>query len=127
MQHALLAGLSPRVFLQRHWQKRPLLARGALPGAAGLLTRGGLYRIAARDDVESRLVTRTRGGWRIAHGPFTHRRLGRLPPRNWTLLVQGVNHVLPQADELLRSFSFLPYARLDDVMVSYAPAAARAA
>ena len=74
MQHTLLAGLSPRRFLQRHWQKSPLLAREALPAAAALLTREDLFRLAARDDVESRLVTRTRGRWEVAHGPFTQRR-----------------------------------------------------
>jgi 50S ribosomal protein L16 3-hydroxylase len=46
--------------------------------------------------------------------------LARLPPRNWTLLVQGVNRHVEAADALLRRFAFLPYARLDDVMVSYA-------
>ena len=122
MQHALLAGLSPRAFLQRYWQKRPLLARAALPGTADFVTRDELFRLAAREDVQSRLVTRARSRWQVAHGPFTRRQLARLPTRNWTLLVQGVNHVLPQADALLHRFSFLPYARLDDVMVSYAPA-----
>jgi 50S ribosomal protein L16 3-hydroxylase len=118
---SLLAGLTPDLFLRRHWQKRPLLARSALPAAAGLLTREQLFRLARREDVESRLVTRFAGRWDVAHGPFTGRELARMPPRNWTLLVQGVNHVLPQADALLREFSFIPYARLDDLMVSYAP------
>ena len=69
MARTLLAGLSPRVFLQRHWQKRPLLARQALPGAAGLITRGDMFRLASRDDVQSRLVTRFRRRWRVANGP----------------------------------------------------------
>ena len=43
-----------------------------------------------------------------------------MPRRNWTLLVQGVDQHLPQGSRLLRVFSFLPHARLDDVMVSYA-------
>ena len=121
MSRALLAGLSPRAFLQRHWQKRPLLARQALPGAAGLLTREDVFRLAARDDVEARLVSRLRKRWHVAHGPFRRRELARLPARNWTLLVQGVNHVLPQARALMQYFSFIPYTRLDDLMVSYAP------
>jgi 50S ribosomal protein L16 3-hydroxylase len=121
MSRTLLAGLSPQVFLQHHWQKRPLLARQALPGAAGLVTRGDMFRLAARDDVQSRLVTRFRKRWRVANGPFTQRELARLPDRYWTLLIHGVNHVLPQARALLHNFSFIPYARLDDVMVSYAP------
>jgi 50S ribosomal protein L16 3-hydroxylase len=43
-----------------------------------------------------------------------------MPARGWTLLVQGVNLLAPAADRLLRAFRFLPYARLDDVMASYA-------
>jgi 50S ribosomal protein L16 3-hydroxylase len=37
------------------------------------------------------------------------------------VLVQGLNHYLPEAAELLKRFSFIPHARLDDLMVSYAP------
>ena len=57
----------------------------------------------------------------MRHGPFPQRALSRLPRSGWTLLVQGVNHALPAAEKLLREFSFIPYARLDDLMVSYAP------
>jgi 50S ribosomal protein L16 3-hydroxylase len=32
-----------------------------------------------------------------------------------------VNHFLPEAAALLQQFSFIPHARLDDLMVSYAP------
>jgi 50S ribosomal protein L16 3-hydroxylase len=44
----------------------------------------------------------------------------RAGARNWTLLVNGVNHFSAPAEELLRRFSFIAQARLDDVMVSYA-------
>jgi 50S ribosomal protein L16 3-hydroxylase len=37
------------------------------------------------------------------------------------LLVQTLNHHLPEATALLQQFNFIPYARLDDLMVSYAP------
>ena len=45
----------------------------------------------------------------------------RLPAKDWTLLVQDINHFLPSARELLLKFNFIPHARLDDLMVSYAP------
>jgi 50S ribosomal protein L16 3-hydroxylase len=93
----------------------------ALPHYRKLLTRQDLFELAARDTLQSRLVLRERGRWRVEHGPFSRRRLERLPRRDWTLLVQGVEQVLPRARELLLEFDFLPYARLDDVMVSYAP------
>lgn len=108
-------------FLRRHWQKKPLLVRGALPACGRLIPRDGLFELAARDDVESRLVRRRGDQWQVDHGPFEPRRLKRLPRADWTLLVHGVNHVLPAAQRLLDAFSFIPYARLDDLMASYAP------
>jgi 50S ribosomal protein L16 3-hydroxylase len=120
MLDPLLGGLSPRQFLARHWQKRALLVRGALPGFTGFLDRDGLFALASRDDVESRLVRREGRLWRLEHGPFRPRDLRTLPPRNWTLLVQGVNLHHTAGAALLARFDFVPHARLDDLMVSYA-------
>ena len=66
----LLGGLSPRQFMSRHWQKKPLLVRGAMPGFAPLLPRAELFALAARDDVESRLVARSGKDWLFRRGPF---------------------------------------------------------
>jgi len=120
MPDHLLGGLTPGQFLRRYWQKRPLLVRAALPGFTGVLDRATLFALAARADVESRLVERARGRWRVAHGPLSRSRLRRAGDRDWTVLVSGVNLQLAAADGLLRRFAFLPQARLDDVMVSYA-------
>jgi 50S ribosomal protein L16 3-hydroxylase len=120
MERALFGGVAAARFLDRYWQKRSLLVRAALPGFRGLLSWGDLVLLAVRDDVESRLVLRDRGRWTLTHGPFRRRDLQRLPARNWTLLVQGVNLNLAAADALLRRFAFIPDARLDDLMVSYA-------
>jgi 50S ribosomal protein L16 3-hydroxylase len=43
-----------------------------------------------------------------------------LPARGWTLLVNSVESLIPGGWEILRRFSFLPAARIDDLMVSYA-------
>jgi 50S ribosomal protein L16 3-hydroxylase len=117
MSSRLLGGLTPREFLRRHWQKRPLFVRRAAPGFAGVVTERTLARLAARDDVESRIVERRGARRETRHGPFA-----RVTARasNWTLLVNGVNLHVAGADELLQRFSFVPLARLDDVMVSYA-------
>jgi 50S ribosomal protein L16 3-hydroxylase len=117
MKFSLLGGLTPGKFLARHWQKRPLFVRGALPGFAGPVSARDLLGLARRDDVESRIVERRGAQWDTTHGPF-HRIATK--PANWTLLVSGVNLHVAAADALLRRFSFLPQARLDDVMVSYA-------
>lgn len=121
MRNRLLNGLTPAQFLHRHWQKKSLLVRDGLPHAANLVTRSELFELAQSAETESRLIRRHGARWHVAHGPFRRRDLAGLPRRNWTLLVQGVNHVLPRAQELLAPFAFIPHARLDDLMISYAP------
>jgi 50S ribosomal protein L16 3-hydroxylase len=116
----LLGGRDAASFLARFWQKRALLVRSAIPDFGGVMTPRELMALAGRDDVESRLVMRDRGRYALEHGPFPRSRLRALPARNWTLLVQGVNIVHPAADALLRRFAFIPFARLDDLMASYA-------
>jgi 50S ribosomal protein L16 3-hydroxylase len=115
-----LGGLAAAAFLRDHWQKKPLLVRQALSGFTGPFTLRDLMALARRDDVESRLVVRQGARWTLAHGPFRRGDWKALPARGWTLLVQGVNLVEPAGDALLRQFSFLPFARVDDLMVSYA-------
>jgi 50S ribosomal protein L16 3-hydroxylase len=121
MRRFLLGNVPLREFLRDHWQRKPLLVRGALPGFQGLIDRTGLIAAACRESVSSRLVLRRGARWDVRCGPFRQRELLALPRRNWTLLVQEVNHFLPAADALMRRFAFVPLARLDDVMVSLAP------
>lgn len=116
----LLGGLSAAAFMRRHWQKRPLLVRQALPGLQPPLTRAALFGLAARDDVESRLVVRDGARWTLRHGPIARRALPPLWQRGWTLLVQGLDTQLDAAHALLARFRFVPQARLDDLMISYA-------
>jgi 50S ribosomal protein L16 3-hydroxylase len=121
MKLELLGGISPKKFLRDYWQKKPLLVREALPGFQGLLTRDDLIRLACRDDAQSRLIIQRKGRWQVQHGPFSSRVFSRLPKKQWTLLVQDVNHFLPSARDLLLEFNFISYSRLDDLMVSFAP------
>ncbi|MGZ0019435.1 JmjC domain-containing protein [Nitrosomonas sp. wSCUT-2] len=116
-----LGDLTPKAFLRDYWQKQPLLIRNALPGFKGLLTRDELVSLACSEDAQSRLVVQKNGRWQLKHGPLVDQDFERLPKKQWTLLVQDVNHFLPSARELLSRFRFIPHARLDDLMVSYAP------
>lgn len=114
-----LGGLSPKAFLRDYWQKRPLLVRQAVPGFGGFADRRTLVALATSDATDSRLIERT-PAWRVTHGPIDRRDFARLPDRNWTLLVNGLNLHSAEADALLARFSFVPWTRLDDVMVSHA-------
>lgn len=120
MKKRFLAGLTAGQFMRRHWQKEPLLARHAMPEYADVVSRDELFELAACEDVESRLVTKVAGRWRVEHGPFERRRIARLPRTDWTLLVQGVDQKVERAARLMREFAFIPYARIDDLMVSFA-------
>lgn len=117
---ALLGGLDPGTFLRRYWQKRALLVTRAIPDFKGIMPRAELFALAGRDDVESRVVLFERGQWTLLHGPFSKAQLKSMPERAWTLLVQGVNLHHAEGDALLRRFAFIPYARVDDLMISYA-------
>lgn len=117
---ALLGGLSPAAFMHRHWQKKPLLVRRALPGVGAPVTRTELFALAARDDVESRLVVRDGAHWALRHGPLPRRALPSTRRGGWTLLVQGLDTQVDAAHALLARFRFVPQARLDDLMISYA-------
>ncbi|HEX6708606.1 MAG TPA: cupin domain-containing protein [Albitalea sp.] len=116
----LLGGLSPQDFMRRHWQKKPLLIRQALPGVAPPVTRADLFALAADEAVESRLVERQDSRWSLRHGPFGRRQLPAVRQSGWTLLVQGVDLHVDAAHELLSRFRFVPDARLDDLLISYA-------
>ena len=116
----LLGGLSPQLFMRRHWQKKPLLVRQAVPGGVGLIERTQLFDLAAHDEVESRLVVRAGANWTLHPGPLKRAALPPLKQREWTLLVQGLDLHVPAARALLDRFRFVPDARLDDLMLSYA-------
>ncbi len=108
-------------FMSGYWQKKPLLSRGMLPDVAGLVSHQDLLRLAQSDVAESRLVIRSGRRWHVEHGPFRKRDFQRPHGEKWTLLVQGVDRLLPHTQSLMSAFSFIPYARLDDLMISYAP------
>ena len=117
----LLGGLSVKEFLRDYWQKKPLLIRQAIPGFSGLLTPRQLMQLTCEEDTQSRLVTHKGNQWELRHGPFNMADFGKLAKSEWSVLLQGVNHHLPEAADLLQKFNFIPHSRLDDLMVSYAP------
>ncbi len=118
----LLGGLTVKEFLRDYWQKKPLLIRQAIPGFKGLLDPQQLIGLACRDDVQARLVTNQRNKWALRNEPFEPEDFEGLSKKGkWSVLVQGVNHFLPSGAELVQRFNFIPHARLDDLMVSYAP------
>jgi len=117
----LLGGLTVSQFLGEYWQKKPLLIRQAIPRFRGLLDPRQLMALACDPDAQARAVVYRRSKWDLYHAPFEPEDFSGMEKMKWTVLVQGVNHYLPSAAGLLKQFGFIPHARLDDLMVSYAP------
>ena len=116
----LLGGLTPAQFMRRHWHKKPLLVRQAIPNFQPSVLRPEMFALAAQESVESRLVQQIKGGWKLRHGPIARRSLPAMSQREWTLLVQGVDLHNDAVHQLMQQFRFVPEARLDDLMISYA-------
>ncbi|SDK81777.1 50S ribosomal protein L16 3-hydroxylase [Modicisalibacter muralis] len=125
---SLLGGLSAAEFLGDYWQQKPLLIRGALPDFVSPLSPDELAGLACEEGIEARLIEEhgvdeadADKPWKVSHGPFDDATFARLPEHDWTLLVQAVDHYVPEVSALLEHFHFLPRWRLDDIMISYAP------
>lgn len=80
--------------------------------------------LATQPDVEAQLVVtetvKNRVRYRVHHGPFSERRLRRLPAANWTLLVHDVEKHLPEFRIYCDIAPFVPDWRIDDLMISVA-------
>jgi len=114
-------------FLAHHWQREHCLITSAFENWQPPITADELAGLALEDFVESRIVTRELTGaqpqpenvhWHLEHGPFLEPDFQRDDP--WTLLVQAVDHYVPEVAGLKAHFLALPNWRLDDIMVSYA-------
>ena len=117
-----LGDLPLEIFLSEYWQKKPLLIRNALPDFNSPVAPDVLAGLACEEGVESRLLIQgqTEQDWELKHGPFNDEIFSQLPESQWTLLVQAVDHWIPEAGDLLNMFDFIPRWRIDDLMISYA-------
>ena len=120
---SILGSISREEFLRDYWQKKPLLIRQAIPGFTPPLDIDELAGLTLEETVEARLVMEQgpESPWQLFNGPFEESFLQSLPEKDWTLLVQAVDHLLPEVGKLLEAFDFLPSWRVDDLMISYAP------
>lgn len=108
------------IFLRDYWQKKPLLIKAAWAAWTNPLEPDELAGLACEEGIESRIIARRSEGWAVDHGVFAESRFARDDPAPWTLLVQAVDHHVPDVAALIEPFRFIPNWRIDDVMVSYA-------
>lgn len=117
-----LGDMPIETFLRDYWQKKPLLIRNAFPHFESPIDGDELAGLALEEEVESRLILeKGKTPWELQHGPFDEKVFAKLPESHWTLLVQAVDQWVPEVNELLNHFRFIPNWRLDDIMISFAP------
>ncbi|MFT6835194.1 MAG: 50S ribosomal protein L16 3-hydroxylase [Francisellaceae bacterium] len=115
--------LSHQEFLKNYWQKKPLLIKQGISNFSNPIEPDKLAGLSLENEFESRLVighVADKKNWQLKTGPFTSDFFSQLPEENWTLLVNGVDRLIPEVNEILNQFNFLPQWRVDDVMISYA-------
>lgn len=104
-------------FLERHWQKRPVVLKRGFTNFIDPLSPDELAGLAMESEVDSRLVSHQDGKWQVSHGPFES--YDHLGENNWSLLVRAVNHWHEPTAALMRPFRELPDWRIDDLMISF--------
>ncbi len=108
-------------FLKEYWQKKPLLIKGAFANFKSPIEPDELAGLSLEDEVESRMIIQqSPTDYILKTGPFDEDTFKNLPEKNWTLLIQGMDKLIPDVADLIPAFAFIPNWRLDDVMVSYA-------
>jgi 50S ribosomal protein L16 3-hydroxylase len=118
----ILGKHSQREFLEKFWQKKPLLMKGALAPFPDLISPDEVAGLSCDPRVESRLILEKGGKtpWELRRGPFKPSLFSKLPKTHWTILVNGVDRFVPSVNAFLDEFSFIPFWRIDDVMISVA-------
>ena len=119
-----LQGFDSDEFIRHYWQKKPCLMRQVFAGFQSPVSPEELAGLACEEDVHSRLVIEKGGetAWQLRYGPFTEDDFLTLPETHYSLLVSECEKWIPEFAELLDQFHFIPSWRIDDLMVSYAPA-----
>jgi len=115
-------GLTQQQFLDEYWQKKPLLIRQAFADFESPISVEELVGLACEEDIESRLIEEKgkSGPWQVTSGPLSESIFDDLPATHWTFLVQDVDKHVPELQNLIDPFRFIPDWRRDDLMVSYA-------
>lgn len=104
-------------FLSQYWQQKPLVIKQGFSNFIDPLDENDLAGLSQEPSIDSRIVSHTDNSWQVSHGPFEDVNAHCLGA--WSLLVQSVDHFIPEADALMRAFDFIPHWRMDDLMVSF--------
>ena len=115
MQHNLQLNISE--FLSHYWQKKPCVIKQGFSNFIDPIDEHDLATLAQEPEIDARIVRNQGENWQLQHGPFDD--FQAVCVDQWSLLVQAVDHYIPEINQLLFQFDFIPQWRLDDMMVSF--------
>lgn len=120
MSQYTLNNVNPNEFIKQYWQKKPVILKNAIRGFIDPVDENDLAALAQEDVMDSRIISRRDEQWTMTQGPF--KEFEPYCKNQWTLLVQGVEHLIQETQPLLDLFNFIPNWRIDDLMISYSVA-----
>ena len=115
-----LGGMSVSHFLKHYWHKKPLIIRQAIPKFQAFYTPDDALAALQDENTETRLIVQTQTDWSMKNGPMRKKDIPPRKQKGWTALVQSVDLHDAAGHALINLFRFIPDARLDDLMVSFA-------
>lgn len=121
MHYCLPQEITPEIFLQQYWQKKPLIIRQGMPEIVGQFTPQDIIDLAQDEDIQARLIKQTsKNNWSLKTSPLNAKDFAKLPEK-WSVLVQNMEQWSIELGQLWDKFGFIPQWQRDDIMVSFAP------
>ena len=110
-----LNGLSKEEFLEKFWNKKPLLIKGAYPKVHELAQTEDLIDFACDEDFESRIIYEDKDTYRVKDGPINEDDL----EGKYTIVCHALNLFSDEFKELEMLVSEIaPHWQFDDVMAT---------
>lgn len=121
MNYCLPQEITPAIFLNQYWQKKPLIIRQGMPEIIGQFTPKDIIDLAQEEEINARLIKQyDEDKWNFKASPLSHQDFTDMPEK-WSVLVQNMEQWSIELGELWNKFGFIPQWQRDDIMVSYAP------
>jgi 50S ribosomal protein L16 3-hydroxylase len=110
-----LNGLTKEEFLEKFWNKKPMLIKAAYPKACELAQRSDLIDFASDEDFESRIIYEDQKNYQVKDGPITNEDL----KGKYTIACHALNLFSDEFKELEMLVSEIaPHWQFDDVMAT---------
>lgn len=116
-----LGGISPEVFMEEYWQKRPLFVKGAFSNTDELASAEDLMEMAQDGRFETRMVWEAGGSipWEARLGPFKASDFTKNDRDKWTLIVHNLEVYFEEFHQIKKLMNFVPSWKFDDIMSTY--------